>query len=820
MDGMNQLESQILGVRDAIFQLKSEVERQHSKKEGWYKTTETVALTDTVAITASSKIMKGLSESLLNLAEEVETTAYDQMLLESLWFDNIRTRRENVATSHPKTFQWLLNPSSDFENWLRSQSGIYWIRGKAGSGKSTLMKFLIDHPRTEEALKAWAERNILVTASFFFWNAGTTMQKSQIGLFKSLLYEILRQCPDLIRTVCASKAATFQPFARQLTPWTQHELRYTIEQLKHQSGSGIKARFCFFIDGLDEYDGDTDHIIEILESFRSWPHVKMCVSSRPWNEFIDAFGGTSLYLALEDLTREDIKVYVEDTLEKNQRFRTLTSRDSRSQDLVQEIVEKARGVFLWVVLVVKSLLTGLRNADRIFDLQKRLRDFPETLETYFGHILNSVEATYREETARVFKYALEAEEPLSLLTYSFLDEENLDDVLASTASVISTKDILSRQEDMQRRLNARCKGLLEVVGERDLGRAPREIIYALKVDFLHRTAYDFLLTKDMQNMLAEELKADFEPKTLFCKALFAQMKRLDYSATGDVFEASNRRPIDLLEDLVYYASKLEVKLSVSQTILMDEVNAFVSKRASAFDLAEDKAGYLSFLVRRQLYIYVQEVLTRKKAPAISTRTALLAAALDLRETKYVSRDSLGYDTKMIGILLEHGAKPNGIIDGITVWSQFLRAINAVPRTRKKAIVQTIELLLIHGADPWTRVVVGQERFAFREETRRVADLQRRETVDRIVESAETILKRVLGEAKAREVLSKARPQQQSLASRSDETFLARMREWLSIPWRAERREKGGERVRMMRETARMGMGMRMEKGYGGGGFGE
>ena len=33
-------------------------------------------------------------------------------------------------------------------------------------------------------------------------------------------------------------------------------------------------------------------------------------------------------------------------------------------------------------------------------------------------------------------------------------------------------------------------------------------------------------------------------------------------------------------------------------------------------------------------------------------------------------------------------------------------------------------------------------------------------------------------------------------------------------------EEGGERVRMMRETARMGMGMRMEKGYGGGGFGE
>ena len=308
---------------------------------------------------------------------------------------------------------------------------------------------------------------------------------------------------------------------------------------------------------------------------------------------------------------------------------------------------------------------------------------------------------------------------------------------------------------MRRRLNARCKGLLEVVGDSDLGRAPREIIYTLKVDFLHRTARDFLLTKDMQHMLAEKLKADFEPKTLFCKALFALMKRLDYSAPGDVFAGSSRRPIDLLEDLVYYASKLEVELSVSQTILMDEVNAFVSKRASAFGLAKGKAGYLSFLVRRQLYIYVQEVLTRKEAPAISTRTALLAAALDPQGTKYVSHDPLDYDTKMIEILLEHGATPNGTIDGITVWSQFLLAINQT-RTQhtKKAIVQTIELLLIHGANPRTRVVVGQKTIA-RAETGRAADLHRRDIVESIIESAETILERVLGEVIVREVLSKA-----------------------------------------------------------------
>ena len=56
------------------------------------------------------------------------------------------------------------------------------------------------------------------------------------------------------------------------------------------------------------------------------------------------------------------------------------------------------------------------------DLQKRLREFPATLEKYFSHILDSIEPFYREQTAQAFKFALAATEPLSVLTYSFLDE--------------------------------------------------------------------------------------------------------------------------------------------------------------------------------------------------------------------------------------------------------------------------------------------------------------------------------------------------------------------------------------------------------------
>jgi hypothetical protein len=60
------------------------------------------------------------------------------------------------------------------------------------------------------------------------------------------------------------------------------------------------------------------------------------------------------------------------------------------------------------------------------------------------------------------------------------------------------EEIQSRQEDMRRRLDARCKGLLEVIHDSSS--------HNLKVDFLHRTVRDFLATKDMQVMLTERIQ--------------------------------------------------------------------------------------------------------------------------------------------------------------------------------------------------------------------------------------------------------------------------------------------------------------------------
>ena len=747
LGGAHELLTQMKDVKTAVSDLKLDIQ-QHASPISRASATPP-AVDDAYSLQPSPESMNTLASKLSDLGTEVGARASDQLLLRSLRFNRIGERQANVAISHENTFKWVLEPDSptNFEYWIRNQSGIYWIMGKAGSGKSTLMKYLINHPDMQSKLEAWAGTNVLVTASYFLWRAGTVMQKSQEGLFRSLLYEILRKCPNMIRPVCACKVENFRPFVEDVDPWTMEELRGAIGELKKHSG--VKHRFCFFIDGLDEYAGRPDDLLEVLESIRAWTDIKLCVSSRPWNEFLDAFT-CDPYLALQDLTREDIRLYVRDTLEVNPRFGLMRARGSESQILVQEIVDKAHGVFLWVVLVVRSLLTGLRNADRISDLQKRLRHFPETLEEYFRQILDSIEPFYREQTAQSFTYALEAVEPLSLLTYSFLDEENLKIVLASTDNLLTTDKIVIRKDDMQRRLNGRCKGLLEVV--RPKKKFANELPI-LRVDFLHRTVYDFLLTKDIQNMIVEHLAADFDPKMRICKALFAELKFMDRRQMGG-FEWQAR---ELLEDLAYYARGLEIEHGDSPTELMDEIGALVSEQADRFSSVTSEAGFLGFLVHRELYLYMKEILTREPLLDTAIRAELLGSILVPNRTKHFERR---YDPKMVDLLLENGAGPNDMYKHTTAWIHFLQSVDKKFKEPNPDpnLVQVIKSLLYHGAQLSTSIPSSQKT-------------ERKGTVE-IDTDPHQILIRALGEKLGEKMANKTLSEISESGGQAGESFLS------------------------------------------------
>lgn len=484
-------------------------------------------------------------------------------ILKDLHFKTMTHRYEEVAEAHQTTFNWIFDESTDeqkpwanFSEWLRNGEGVYWIRGKAGSGKSVLMRHIVEDPRTRQNLRTWASGNLpLHFGSFFFWLSGTREQKSQQGLLRSLLFQVLNQRPGLIPVVFPLLWARSYTGAVSNMPgvfkeaWTLRSLKDAFRLLVNQEIVPIKL--CLFIDGLDEFDGDHEEMSELFKNITS-ANVKVCLSSRPWVVFEECFRGLPS-LRLQDLTRPDIEIYVEKLLAGNPAFRRLAvGHPLLTTAFTEEIVEKADGVFLWVVLVVRSLLNGIRNRDAILDLQLRLHRIPGELEPLYSHLLSLIEPEYLPWASRIFQilrmvqqlrikdnnsYTIEVEDASSTegVEKPNIDEEeqfhnglqtltilglylSLDESSYSVQAVRSwsSDTIKSLCEDIAIQLKARCAGLVEIWHVGSSG--PNS-----QIQYLHRTARDYILRPQVWETLLSHTPAhEFSPHISIARSYIFQ----------------------------------------------------------------------------------------------------------------------------------------------------------------------------------------------------------------------------------------------------------------------------------------------------------
>jgi hypothetical protein len=243
--------------------------------------------------------------------------------------------------------------------------------------------------------------------------------------------------------------------------WSELELRQMLRQAAHNLAQGTKL--CLFIDGLDEFDGNHSNLVSLFKDLITNPRIKLCVASRPWIEFEDAFKNSPSFM-LQDLTYPDIKSFVTSHMENNEGFDFLCRREpSYATQLVENIIIKSAGVFLWVRLVVASILAGMAYGDRISDLQKRLDALPSELEELYDRMLYSLDPFYLEHAAQLFEFVKVSLVPPSLLTLALADDEDcFMSVLRRDYEPLSAAQMDILHEAMRRRVNSRCKGLLEI----------------------------------------------------------------------------------------------------------------------------------------------------------------------------------------------------------------------------------------------------------------------------------------------------------------------------------------------------------------------
>lgn len=660
----------------------------------------------------------------------------EQVILQSLRFSSIESRHELISKEHSNTFSWIFDEGSStkFVRWLKREDGVYWVSGKPGSGKSTLIKFVAEHEQTKSYLKEWAGDKKLVIANFYFWNASTHQsQKSQRGLLRTILYQILRQCPELIQMAYRDQWIALTSDGKVLKQSRDELLTVSalLDTLRNISTSTAPdTKFCFFLDGLDEFDGRPADIIDLVDILKNFQNVKTCVSSRPWNEFEDRFGNDSHgKLYMQDFTRNDIHLYVKETLGKNSRFQQLLKEDPQCPNLVWDIVGEADGVFLWVFLVTRSILDGLTNSDRIKDLQERLNETPKDLQDYFKSILFSTENRYRSQTARIFTVAVNTEVELPLMAYWVIDQETPKYIFQCPVETPATEILSSRLDNMRRRLKVLSKGLLEA--EHTFPESVGNYLLGFPVNFLHRTVRDYLQTPDAQSMLQSRSDATFNADWEVCSAVGSLAKMTPpaiiifseaVSALLHIFFFHalkvDQNPL-LRADMASLLEHLQATLGPAVRENEDELSAKLTSYTSKDpylkgESLETDIGIISLCVFFGMFNFVSEKCA--KQPELCKRIASHIPALTFSmrringlrrvnglanslepssEQEYYSRMS------MLQYLLAQGVDPNSSYSGVTEWCIILEDLMddqyIEDDTRLKSF-EGFKLLLRHGAD--------------------------------------------------------------------------------------------------------------------------
>ncbi|KAH7028380.1 hypothetical protein B0J12DRAFT_553867, partial [Macrophomina phaseolina] len=462
---------------------------------------------------------KSFSLLLSETAIQQRGETLERQILQHLKFHDMRSRYRDISKAHKETFEWSeRSPDWDsYRHWLQGYEPLYWIKGKPGSGKSTLMKLLHDHERLRQELRSWCKGTHLVIAGFFFWNSGEVMQMSKEGLLRALLYQGIEDNLSLVPKLFPDRWQYNALFGLDTRPWTLPELEDAFRTLV----SDDSRSYLIMIDGLDEYEGDPKALAEfILECCVNRRHVKVCVSSRPWLEFETAFDGRPS-LSLEQLTESDIELYVKDRFLQSEMFLKLQEREpERCEDLIHEIARSSDGVFLWVQLVMAALLEGIQDNDTTKDLRNRLREYPSELKELFEKTWARIKEDDFQQSSRLFRLIETADAPLSLLSLQYADDGPYQ-ALEDDFQPLTSSELGLLADTTRRRLGHLCANLFEVPSYKENGAWAN-------VQYIHRTAKDFVNKKEIQESIQNgSPESDYDIKLALCTGYLRCLKRSD-----------------------------------------------------------------------------------------------------------------------------------------------------------------------------------------------------------------------------------------------------------------------------------------------------
>jgi hypothetical protein len=296
-------------------------------------------------------------------------------LMKALEFDSMNDRIMTVSPACAQTCTWFLD-RLEYTSWRdpehrEESNGVLWIKGKAGTGKSTLMRYIYDNAQKQNG-------NELHLSFFFNARSPDQLVKSIQGMYRSVIYQLYAKIPRI-------KAAASR---RVTVPKQQVWSIKILEDMSRESVLGLASdeKATIYIDALDECDIDqVRSAVDLFEGLSRPATLEekpffICLSSRYYPQItMQCHAEVKLDTLMEHA--ENITTFLASNFTLQSPFRS---------ELQAEIEKRCSGIFLWVVLVVQMLKRDYDKGANRSQLHETLKSLPHELSELFSRIIKTV----------------------------------------------------------------------------------------------------------------------------------------------------------------------------------------------------------------------------------------------------------------------------------------------------------------------------------------------------------------------------------------------------------------------------------------------
>ncbi|THU94013.1 ankyrin, partial [Dendrothele bispora CBS 962.96] len=349
---------------------------------------------------------------------------------------------------------WLVNDKK-FQEW-KSQGGLFWLQGKAGSGKTFLCTTAIN------TLKGSGKPVFY----FYFDSLDSSESKTK---YEGLVASLLTQIGTHSKYDHTDVESLYKDNEQGHTKAPAHNMKITIQETLKKCPE-TQATY-IFLDAMDECKNDNQPKVKnLVQDLLMLQNIHIFVTSRHsgfvstgWNMSLDSLGGN-----------EDILVHINKALTSNESFKGL------EEEIQAELLEKADRQIRWV----DCQLTSLQELGTKDAIRKALQSLPTTLEDIYDHALKSIHKYHVDEAKHLLQWILFSHQPLTIknvievlaidLKRQTVNKERNEQLGDNLHKIISsTIVVITQDEDNEKKVQLAHPSVKEFLIERESGHSDK-----------------------------------------------------------------------------------------------------------------------------------------------------------------------------------------------------------------------------------------------------------------------------------------------------------------------------------------------------------